>query len=1000
MQDSVSKMKYRLGIDLGTTSLGWAMLRLDEQNEPYAVIRTGVRIFNNGRDPKTEASLAVARRLARQQRRTRDRKIRRKERLIGELVDMGFFPKEPIKRRQLASLDPFELRTEALDRALSPEEFARAIFHLAKRRGFKSNRKTDSGDTESSKMKEAIKRTLNELQNKGFRTVGEWLNMRHQQRLGTRSRIKNVPTGSGKQTTAYDFYLNRFMIEYEFDRIWEKQSQMNPGLFTNERKAILKDIIFYQRPLRPVEPGRCTLMPDNPRAPLALPQQQDFRIYQEVNNLRKIDPTTLLEVNLTLPERDRIVELLQRKPALTFDAVRKALCFNGTFNLEGENRSELKGNLTNCALAKKKLFGESWYSFDAHKRFEIVEHLLQEESEEKLVSWLQRECNLSEESAKNTASVRLPAGYGALCREALDLILPYLKAEVITYDKAVRKAGMNHSELTLAQETGEILPELPYYGQYLKRHVGFGTGKPEDSVEKRYGKIPNPTVHIALNQLRTVVNALIRRYGKPTQIVIELARELKQNKKAKDQYRIEMNHNQIRNKRIRTDISKVLGINPENVKRKDIEKQILWEELNLKDATARCCPYSGKQISAEMLFTDEVEIDHILPFSRTLDDSKNNKVVCIREANRIKGNRTPWEAREDFEKRGWSIEAMTARAQAMPKAKRFRFAEDGYKVWLKDFDGFEARALTDTQYMSRVAREYLQLICPSQTWSVPGQLTGMLRRFLGLNDILGVNGEKNRDDHRHHAVDACVIALTDRSMLQRISTASARAENKHLTRLLESFPAPWATFYEHVTRAVKSICVSHKPEHAYQGAMNEQTAYGLRPDGYVKYRQNGKVEHKKLNVIPQVSVKGTWRHGLNSDGSLKAYKGLKGGSNFCIEIVMGEGGHWEGDVITTYEAYQIVRAKGEAALYGSVSRSGKPLVMRLMQKDIVEMTLEDGRCKMLLYIITQNKQMFFYRIENAGGGREDVSKRPGSLQKALAKKIIVSPIGDFRKEKL
>ena len=680
MQDSVSKMKYRLGIDLGTTSLGWAMLRLDEQNEPYAVIRTGVRIFNNGRDPKTEASLAVARRLARQQRRTRDRKIRRKERLIGELVDMGFFPKEPIKRRQLASLDPFELRTEALDRALSPEEFARAIFHLAKRRGFKSNRKTDSGDTESSKMKEAIKRTLNELQNKGFRTVGEWLNMRHQQRLGTRSRIKNVPTGSGKQTTAYDFYLNRFMIEYEFDRIWEKQSQMNPGLFTNERKAILKDIIFYQRPLRPVEPGRCTLMPDNPRAPLALPQQQDFRIYQEVNNLRKIDPTTLLEVTLTLPERDRIVELLQRKPALTFDAVRKALCFNGTFNLEGENRSELKGNLTNCALAKKKLFGESWYSFDAHKRFEIVEHLLQEESEEKLVSWLKRECNLSEESAKNTASVRLPAGYGALCREALDLILPYLKAEVITYDKAVRKAGMNHSELTLAQETGEILQELPYYGQYLKRHVGFGTGKPEDSAEKRYGKIPNPTVHIALNQLRTVVNALIRRYGKPTQIVIELARELKQNKKAKDQYRIEMNHNQIRNKRIRTDISKVLGINPENVKRKDIEKQILWEELNLKDATARCCPYSGKQISAEMLFTDEVEINHILPFSRTLDDSKNNKVVCIREANRIKGNRTPWEARKDLEKRGWSVEAMTARAQAMPKAKRFRFAEDGYKV--------------------------------------------------------------------------------------------------------------------------------------------------------------------------------------------------------------------------------------------------------------------------------------------------------------------------------
>lgn len=1000
MQDSVSKMKYRLGLDLGSTSLGWAMLRLNDQNEPYAVIRAGVRIFNNGRDPKTDASLAVARRLARQQRRTRDRKIKRKERLINALVTMGFFPKDTEKRRQLALLDPFKLRAKALDEALSPEEFARALFHLAKRRGFKSNRKTDSGDTESSKMKEAIKRTLSTLQSKGFRTVGEWLNMRHQQRLGTRSRIKNVSTDSGKQTTAYDFYLNRYMIEQEFNCIWDKQSQLNPDIFTNERKAVLKDIVLYQRPLRPVAPGRCTLMPDNKRAPLALPQQQEFRIYQEVNNLRKINPTTLLEVNLTLPERDRIIELLQRKPTLTFDGIRKALSFNGTFNLEGGNRSELKGNLTNCALAKKKLFGEGWYSFDAHKQSEIVETLLREESEEKLISWLQSECNLTEEGAKNVACARLPAGYGALCREALGLILPYLKAAVITYDKAVQKAGMNHSELSLAQETGEILPELPYYGQYLKRHVGFGTRKPEDPIEKRYGRIPNPTVHIALNQLRTVVNALIHRYGKPTQIVIELARELKQNKKAKDQYRLEIKNNQIRNARIRADISEILGISPENVKRKDIEKQILWEELNLKDATARCCPYSGKQISAQMLFTDEVEIDHILPFSRTLDDSKNNKVVCIREANRIKGNRTPWEAKEDFEKRGWPVEAMTARAQTMPKAKSFRFAEDGYKVWLKDFDGFETRALTDTQYMSRVAREYLQLICPRQTWSIPGQLTGMLRKFLGLNNILGIDGEKNRNDHRHHAVDACVIALTDRSMLQKISTASAKAESKHLSRLLESFPAPWDTFYDHVTRAVSSICVSHKPEHSYQGAMNEQTNYGLRPNGYVKYRHDGKIEHKKLNVIPQVSAKGTWRHGLNPDGTLKPYKGLKGGSNFCIEIVLGENGRWEGDVITTYEAYQIVREKGESSLYGNASRSGKPLVMRLIQKDIVEMTLEGVRCKMLLYKISQNTQMFFYRIENAGGEKEDASKRPGSLQKALAKKIIVSPIGDFRKERL
>ena len=112
---TVPKMKYRLGLDLGTTSIGWAMIRLNANNEPCAVIRVGVRIFSDGRVPKTGQSLAVERRLARQQRRTRDRKLRRKYKLINLLVQYGFFPEEINERRKLERLDPYQLRVKGLD---------------------------------------------------------------------------------------------------------------------------------------------------------------------------------------------------------------------------------------------------------------------------------------------------------------------------------------------------------------------------------------------------------------------------------------------------------------------------------------------------------------------------------------------------------------------------------------------------------------------------------------------------------------------------------------------------------------------------------------------------------------------------------------------------------------------------------------------------------------------------------------------------------------------
>ncbi len=172
-------MRYRLGIDLGSTSLGWAMIRLNANDQPCAVIKAGVRIFSNGRNPKNGSSLSVTRREARAARRRRDRFLKRKARMIRTLIEYGFFPAEETQRKALETMDPFTIRAKGLDKALAPAEFGRALFHINQRRGFKSNRKTDTKDNDAGALKTAINKLREKLDMENCRTVGEWLNKRN-----------------------------------------------------------------------------------------------------------------------------------------------------------------------------------------------------------------------------------------------------------------------------------------------------------------------------------------------------------------------------------------------------------------------------------------------------------------------------------------------------------------------------------------------------------------------------------------------------------------------------------------------------------------------------------------------------------------------------------------------------------------------------------------------------------------------------------------------------
>lgn len=1061
-----SKLRYRLGIDLGSGSIGWCMVRLNEDHEPYAIIRTGVRIFSTGRSPKDESSLAVNRRQARQMRRRRDRLLKRKNRLIQALVELGFWPQDAEARRALAKLDPYELRFRGLDQPLEPEEFGRALFHLNQRRGFLSNRKTDRAKDDRGLLKEAISNLREQMNNDGARTLGEWLYRRKQRGLPTRARMK----GSTAKDRGYDFYFDRAMVRAEFDQLWEAQRRLweserhfVPEFLSRDRQARLAEIIFFQRKLRPVMPGRCTFLPEEPRASLALPSAQRLRILQDLNHLRWSDQD-LIEHSLTLEQRDKLARDLERRD-LSFDRIRRLLGLPQSvrFNLESGTRKKLEGNRTSLLLSKTQYLGESWHELDEARQDAIVEKLLQEEDEKTLARWLQDELRISAEQAQKLADAHLPEGYAALSRKAIALLLPALRQAVIPYSQAVEAAGLgSHSALSHGERSAERLPRLPYYGEVLTRHIAFGTGNPSDPPEKRWGRIANPTVHIGLNELRKVINALIDRYGHPHEIVLELARELKQSRRRREEEKERQKKRQGQNEKYRGEISAILGIPATNVSPSDLEKMRLWVELNPHDPTDRRCPYTGEQISMHRLFSPDVEVEHILPFSRTLDDSLNNKTVCLRRANHDKGNRTPYEA-FGHSPPGYDYAAILQRAAKMPQEKAKRFAPDGYERWLREDADFLARQLTDTAYLARLAREYLTTICPpNRVWVVPGRLTALLRTRFQLNALLGGNQTKNRDDHRHHAIDAAVIAITDRGFLQKMAAAAAQAEEAGIARVLRGLTEPWSGFREQLRRAIERTYVSYRPDHSYEGQMHNDTAYGLRPDGRVVQRKmltafkdrkdlektefiDSRLKKKllektmgyesgaqfieritaftretgirrvrvveNLQVIPIREPAQLQRHGTDERGEPRPYKGYKGDSNYCLEIWLNDQGGWEGRVISTFEAYRIVRENGGGeegfrALRNPVqAQNGMPLIMRLVRGDYVSIRDGDRRKLMRVAVIRANGQLSLHEHHEANVDARDrdqedpfryTKKTPSTLQKCDALPATVSPIGDLK----
>ena len=422
--------------------------------------------------------------------------------------------------------------------------------------------------------------------------------------------------------------------------------------------------------------------------------------------------------------------------------------------------------------------------------------------------------------------------------------------------------------------------------------------------------------------------------------------------------------------------------------------------------------YSGQRINLSQLFTNAYQIDHILPFSKTLDDSYTNKVLVTQTANAAKSNQSIHELCQTHSQYNW--DEIQDNITKLPYAKRKRFAPDALEQWLgntgafeHDGAGFLQRQLTDTAYLSRVTREYLQQICPAnKIVNSPGRLTALLRAKWGLNGVLSHDHKKNRHDHRHHAVDAVVIGLTDRSLLQRVATRAGQLKVQSSENLFKGISAdlPFPDLIEQTRGAIARCTVSHKPDHNPQAQLHEETAYGIvsviDPDkNLYKTRHRvaftalkrkdfkdlentqlaAKLEaltedysekevsntlialaestrhqwpnkvylHRKISGVP-VALKGT---ALSPDPAKRPpnpAKLYRAGGNYCYEIYQTDDGKWAGDIIRTFEAnqgnYQVFM-KDKQRFHSKTFR-GQPLVMRLINNDMLAIW-ESGAVKII-----------------------------------------------------
>jgi CRISPR-associated endonuclease Csn1 len=695
--------------------------------------------------------------------------------------------------------------------------------------------------------------------------------------------------------------------------------------------------------------GKCPLRPSDNRCPKAHWLAQHFRVLKLLADVR-IKSSFGGSRSLTREERERLLELFGTREKVEIDSgkpkskndIRAWLCqfqrqkkdssqapgigSNESFNLRGNRNGELDGNLVESKLSK--VLGEAWLDLPRPDRERMArgysEWWLQEVTQDEEVAHNTRIreifCPLvidSEQSERLTQRLALPDGYVRYSLKALEELVACMRDENLDEHAARQRVLEKHAgdadwNQGLVSEPPQFFLRVDDYGRGDRQHRGMPSlialnDKHKADVFKE--ALTSPLVLRTLTELHKVINEILRTYRKelgvdaegrtvpPTRIVVELAREMRLPKDARDRIADAIKLQEARKAQARKEIAERKSCQPEEVKDDLVTKWMLWRDQGgtcpyTKDAYD---PYTGKQISPEQVIDDigSTEIDHIYPVSARGGNKYGNKVLCLKGANAEKGDRTPYQwlkdtpahdamvqrvermGKKDAEGQEGGKKAKTAKGQKavewfMPKEKIDRFKFKGEmqpyspdKAAEEEFEDFTEGQLRATQHSAKLAVRYLELLYPKEerggaggqkrVASSIGRLTSEMRwhwRLTGswkpvddsnpsgprrwvpfLNEFVEEDlkpGRKNRGDHRHHAIDAIVIACATRARVKAHSDWTARyGEERHTSRRL--FPFPWPGFYEDVRREIDALdgqdgrrTVSHKPEHKIAGALHQE----------------------------------------------------------------------------------------------------------------------------------------------------------------------------------
>lgn len=821
-------MGLHVGLDIGITSAGWCVVDHMEKR----IVGIGVRIFPKAEDRKG-ASLAAPRRLARSVRRRLKRRRQRMIALRELIITADILTAEELDaafRMTPTTKTPYELRAEGLDRRLTATEWARVLTQICKRRAYKSMRLSPEKDKdEEGIVKQAIAANKALMQAKGYRTVGEML-VRDERFAQAKRNRGDHKTSMVSRDLLLDEVRTLFAVQRTFG---------NPGA-TEDIEKIYLDIVTSQAPIAEGAQltelvGLCSLDRVNKRIPTACPTFERFRLVSKLHNVRYWAEDGHGKRELSDDERRKITEKAFSKTssAITYADIRKICDMSPDVRFVGV-RYDSQNPADLSAETKEKLpFPKAWHAMrkkvesvskktwiELAGRLDLLDqvaHVLTYFKYDESVGRELRALGLPDSVATALTELRF-SGNGNLSRETLVAILPSMESG-LSYSEACAAAGFHHSQLP----EGVLSRKLPAI--------------PADEIR-------NPVVVRALSQARKVLNAIVDRYGPIEELHIELGRDVAKTYKERQKIEERQNENHAINDSVIEDIEKTFGLTP---KPHDIVKYKLWKEQN------GCCAYSGAYIEVERMLHEPgvAEVDHILPHSRSFDDSYMNKVLVTWTENQRKGQQTPFEYLGGDPQR-WHAFEEHVHAMHLPRPKQERLLRTDFDERAEN--EFRDRNLVDTRYISRFFKNFVEQSLKFSgdkkrpVLTINGRATAYLRNAWRLQKI-------RRDGHLHHALDAAVIAVADRSMVQRISNFYASREMRKsgenyydpsTGEVIESkeVPEPWEGFREQLETLLGArfgedppaelaaasavgelgpILVSRMPNHACRGPVHKET---------------------------------------------------------------------------------------------------------------------------------------------------------------------------------